>query len=63
MKRISVMLLAVVTLAVATIGCNNAGAGGGDPKAVCLLFLKNCLKRILTERPNWRPKKVSPLLT
>lgn len=45
MKRISVMLLAVMTLAVATIGCNNAGAGGGDPKAVLMAFSEKLGKK------------------
>jgi Domain of unknown function (DUF4878) len=45
MKRISVFLLAVCTLAVATIGCNSAGSGGGDPKAVVLAFSEKLSKK------------------
>jgi hypothetical protein len=47
MKRISVLLLAVATLAVAAIGCNSTGSSGGsgNPKAVVMTFSERLSKK------------------
>lgn len=62
MKRISVILLALVTLAVATIGCNNAGAGGGDPKAVVLAFSEKLSKKDFDGAAQLATKESKPMI-
>lgn len=61
MKRISVMLLAVVTLAVATIGCNNAG-GSGDPKAVLMAFSEKLGKKDFEGAKALATKESAPVI-
>lgn len=61
MKRITVMLLAVATLAVATIGCNNAG-GSGDPKAVLMAFSEKLGKKDFEGAKALATKESAPVI-
>lgn len=61
MKRISVMLLAVATLAVATIGCNNAG-GSSDPKAVLMAFSEKLGKKDFEGAKALATKESAPVI-
>lgn len=62
MKRFSLMLLAIATLAAATISCNNAGAGGGDPKAVVLAFSEKLSKKDFDGAAQLATKESKPMI-
>lgn len=61
MKRISVLLLALVTLAVATMGCNSAGSSG-DPKAVLMAFSEKMGKQDFDGAAQLATKESQPFI-
>lgn len=61
MKRISLLLLAIISLTVTIFSCNNAG-GTGDPKAVLLAFSEKLGKKDYEGAKSLATKESAPVI-